>query len=72
MTTESTPNFPKLTADNYATWAPDVEAYLKVKGTWDYVDPSDAAKSDSQAPSFKDQNAPTIAELKEMRTWRRE
>ncbi|KAE9403277.1 hypothetical protein BT96DRAFT_759762, partial [Gymnopus androsaceus JB14] len=62
----------KLSADNYAAWAPEMEAYLKVKGTWEYVDPSPEAKSLSQIPRYKDQTAPTSEELKEMKTWRRE
>lgn len=72
MTNESLPSFDPLSADNYATWAPEAEAYLKVKGIWDYVDPSDEAKSFSQKPSYQNTSAPTAAELKAVQTWRKE
>ncbi|KAJ3745850.1 hypothetical protein DFH05DRAFT_1371083, partial [Lentinula detonsa] len=49
--------FDNLSANNYAVWAPEMEAHLKVKGVWEYADPSDTTKSWNQ---------------KEIRTWHRE
>ncbi|KAJ3779994.1 hypothetical protein GGU10DRAFT_337546 [Lentinula aff. detonsa] len=62
-----------LTSDNYGTWRSKMEAYLKVKSVWEYVDPDPVAVSLNVELGTNSSTTTTItaAEAKEQKTWRR-
>ncbi|KAF9018719.1 hypothetical protein BDP27DRAFT_1251086, partial [Rhodocollybia butyracea] len=56
MTADSI-TFNKLTSENYISWKTEMEAFLKVKGVWEFVNPDPKAVSLNTEP---------------IRTWHRE